>query len=285
MNKKKKSREPISQHAMAAQDELIKESLALIKHKFLVMSGKGGVGKTSVSANLAIALSRKGAKVGLMDVDLHGPDIPRVLGLKGLLEVSADKRMIPKRYSDNLKVVSIESLTQDQDEAVIWRGPLKLHVIRQFISDAYWGALDYLVIDSPPGTGDEPLTVAQNIPDARAIIVTLPQELSLGDVRKSINFCKTVKMKILGLIENMSGFVCPNCGKHMELFGAGGGFKTAMAMNIPFLGRIPLDPAMVECADTGQSYMAKYPDSEATKAFNQIVEKIMQGEQLKTTVG
>ncbi|MBW1676421.1 MAG: Mrp/NBP35 family ATP-binding protein [Deltaproteobacteria bacterium] len=284
MSKTKKSGPSVSERDMAAQDRVIKESLALIKHKFLVMSGKGGVGKTSVSANLAIALSKKGARVGLMDVDLHGPDIPRMLGLKGLLEVSADKRMIPKPYSDNLKVVSIESLTQDKDEAVIWRGPLKLHVIRQFISDAHWGKLDYLILDSPPGTGDEPLTVAQTIPDARAIIVTLPQELSLGDVRKSINFCKTLKMEVFGLIENMSGFVCPHCGKSIDLFGTGGGFRTALAMNIPFLGRIPMDPKMVQCADAGESYMEKYPDSEVTKAYNQIVEKIMEGEQVKAAV-
>ena len=284
MSKTKKTGHSVSERDMAAQDKLIKESLVLIKHKFLVMSGKGGVGKTSVAVNLAIALSKRGAKVGLMDVDLHGPDIPRMLGLKGLLEVSADKRMIPKPYSDNLKVVSIESLTQDTDEAVIWRGPLKLHVIRQFISDTHWGRLDYLILDSPPGTGDEPLTVAQNIPDARAIIVTMPQEICLGDVRKSINFCKTVKMEVFGLIENMSGFVCPHCGKPVDLFGTGGGFRTAMAMNIPFLGRIPLDPKMVQCADAGESYMEKYPDSEVTKAYNQIVEKIMEGEQLKAAV-
>jgi ATP-binding protein involved in chromosome partitioning len=284
MSKTKKNGQSISEDDMAAQDHVIKESLSLIKHKFLVMSGKGGVGKTSVAVNLAIALSKKGAKVGLMDVDLHGPDIPRMLGLKGLLEVSADKRMVPKPYSDSLKVVSIECLTQDTDEAIIWRGPLKLHVIRQFISDTHWGRLDYLILDSPPGTGDEPLTVAQTIPDARAIIVTLPQELSLGDVRKSINFCKTVKMGVFGLIENMSGFVCPHCGKHIDLFGTGGGFRTAMAMNIPFLGRIPLDPMMVQCADAGESYMEKYPDSEVTEAYNQIVEKIMVGEQVKAAV-
>ena len=284
MSKAKKSGQSISEGGMATQDQAIKESLSLIKRKFLVMSGKGGVGKTSVAVNLAIALSKKGAKVGLMDVDLHGPDIPRMLGLKGLLEVSADKRMVPKPYSDNLKVVSIESLTQDTDEAMIWRGPLKLHVIRQFISDAHWGRLDYLIIDSPPGTGDEPLTVAQTIPDAKAIIVTMPQEMSLGDVRKSINFCKTLKMEVFGLIENMSGFVCPHCGKPVDLFGTGGGFRTALAMNIPFLGRIPLDPKMVQCADTGASYIERYRDSEVTKAYDQIVKKIMEGEQLKAAV-
>jgi len=269
---------------MAAQDQVIQESLGLIKNKFLVMSGKGGVGKTSVAANIAVALSKKGAKVGLMDVDLHGPDIPRMLGLKGLLDISADKRMVPKPYSENLKVVSIESLTHDTDEAVIWRGPLKMHVIRQFISDVQWGKLDYLIIDSPPGTGDEPLSVAQTIPGARAIIVTTPQEISLADIRKSINFCRTVKMPVFGLIENMSGFMCPHCGKSVDLFGTGGGFRTALAMNVPFLGRIPFDSKMVECADAGESYLEKHPDSEGTKAYNEIVAKIMEGEQTRAPV-
>jgi ATP-binding protein involved in chromosome partitioning len=266
------------------QDLAIQESLSLIKHKFLVMSGKGGVGKSSVSANLAVALSKRGAKVGLMDVDLHGPDIPRMLGLKGLLDISADNRMVPKAYSDNLKVVSIESLARDQDEAVIWRGPLKMHVIRQFISDVHWGRLDYLIIDSPPGTGDEPLSIAQTIPGAKAIIVTTPQEISLADIRKSISFCRTVNMPVFGLIENMSGFVCPHCGESMELFGTGGGFKTALAMNVPFLGRIPFDPGLVECGDAGESYMEKYPDSEATESYNQIVERIVEDSQTETAV-
>jgi ATP-binding protein involved in chromosome partitioning len=265
----------------AVQDQRIQEALGMIKHKFLVMSGKGGVGKTSVAVNLAVALSKKGAKVGLMDVDLHGPDIPRMLGLKGLLGVSADNRLVPKAYSDNLKVVSIESLTQDQDEAVIWRGPLKMHVIRQFISDVHWERLDYLIIDSPPGTGDEPLSVAQTIPGAKAIIVTTPQEVSLADIRKSINFCRTVNMPIFGLIENMSGFVCPHCGKPLDLFGSGGGFRTALAMNVPFLGRIPFDLELVACADAGESYMEKYPDSEATRAYNQIVETILEARETK----
>jgi len=260
---------------MGAQDQAIHDALGLIQNKLLVMSGKGGVGKSSVAANLAIALSQTGAKVGLMDVDLHGPDIPRMLGLKGLLDISPDQRMIPKPYSDNLKVVSIESLSQDVDQAVIWRGPLKMQVIRQFISDVHWGPLDYLVIDSPPGTGDEPLSVAQTIPGAKAVIVTTPQEISLADVRKSISFCRTVKMPTVGIIENMSGYICPHCGKATDLFGTGGGEKTAAAMGIAFLGRIPFDPNMVKSADAGVSYMEKYPDSEITKAYNDIAEKIM----------
>jgi len=277
ISKKKKGTPSLSEReaAMAAQDQIIKDSLSLVKHKFIVMSGKGGVGKTSVAANLAMALSRKGARVGVMDVDLHGPDIPRVLGLKGVLEASVDGRINPKPYSQNLEVVSVGSMAGDPDKAVIWRGPLKLQVIRQFISGVMWGMLDYLIIDSPPGTGDEPLTVAQTIPDAKAIIVTMPQEMSLDDVRKSINFCRTVKMDVFGLIENMSGFVCPHCGKSIDLFGTGGGFRTATAMNIPFLGRIPLDAKMVKCADAGESYMEKYPDSEVTRAFNQVVSKII----------
>ena len=277
MNDTKKCGHGPCQHSADAdpQDRAIRDALNLIKHKLVVMSGKGGVGKTSVAANLAVALSKQGAKVGLMDVDLHGPDIPRMLGLEGLLEISEENRLLPKAYSDNLKVVSIESLSQDKDEAVIWRGPLKMHVIRQFISDVQWEGLDYLIIDSPPGTGDEPLSVAQTIPGAKAIIVTTPQEVSLADIRKSISFCRTVGMPVFGLIENMSGFVCPHCGESMELFGTGGGFKTALAMNVPFLGRIPFDPRLVECGDAGESYLEKYPDSEATQAYAQIIETII----------
>jgi len=267
---------------MDPQDRAIQESLGRIKHKFLVMSGKGGVGKTSVAANVAVALSKKDVKVGLMDVDLHGPDVPRMLGLKGLLDISEENQMVPKSYSENLKVVSIESLAQDTDEAVIWRGPIKAHVIRQFISDVAWGDLDYLIIDAPPGTGDEPLSVAQTIRGAQAIIVTTPQEVSLADIRKSINFCRTVKMPVFGLIENMSGFVCPHCNKPMDIFGSGGGLKTALAMNVPFLGRLPFDPRMVECADAGESYLDKYPDSEMSKAYNQIVDTIVQESKAKT---
>ncbi len=210
-----------------ALDASVENSLTKIKNKLIVMSGKGGVGKTSVSVNLSIALANKGFKVGLMDVDLHGPDIPRMLGFKGMLDLSENRKLNPMKYSENLKAVSIESLTQDKDTAIIWRGPIKHSTIRQFIGDVEWGELDYLIIDSPPGTGDEPLTVVQTIPDAKAIIVTTPQEISLADVRKSISFCRIVGMGILGLIENMSGFVCPHCGEKLELFGFGGGESLA----------------------------------------------------------
>ncbi|MBF0398894.1 MAG: Mrp/NBP35 family ATP-binding protein, partial [Desulfobacterales bacterium] len=243
-------------------NKTVYESLNKIKNKLLVMSGKGGVGKTSVSVNLSIALSNKGFKVGLIDVDIHGPDILRMLGLSGKMEINEDKKLIPISYSENLKVVSIEALISNREDAIIWRGPMKNSAIKQFIGDVEWGELDYLIIDSPPGTGDEPLTVAQNISDAKAIIVTTPQEIALADVRKSINFCKIVKMEILGLVENMSGFICPHCNNDVQLFGTGGGEKTAFEANIKFLGRIPFDPNIVKCGDSGASFQEQYIHSQ-----------------------
>jgi Mrp family chromosome partitioning ATPase len=210
-----------------------------------------------------------------MDVDLHGPDVPRMLGLTGMLELSATRKLKPLAYSENLGAVSIESLTPSKDDAVIWRGPIKYSAIRQFISDVEWGELDFLLIDSPPGTGDEPLTVAQTINDAQAIIVTTPQEVSLADVRKSINFCKTVKMSVFGLIENMSGFTCPHCNKAVDLFGTGGGEKTALQMGIPFLGRIPFDPEVVTCGDAGTAYRERNAESPVTKAFDRVADKMI----------
>ncbi|MGB5993699.1 MAG: Mrp/NBP35 family ATP-binding protein [Desulfobacterales bacterium] len=262
------------QKAKTKQDAAVDSSLKKIKNKYIVLSGKGGVGKTSTSVNLSMALANKGFQVGIMDVDLHGPDVPRMLGLKGMLDLSKNNKLNPIRYSDNLKVVSIESMIASKDDAIIWRGPLKYSAIRQFIGEVEWGELDFLIIDSPPGTGDEPLTVAQTILDAKAIIVTTPQEVSLADVRKSISFCRTVKMDILGLIENMSGFSCPHCNKMVDLFGSGGGEKTAGTAGIPFLGRIPFDPNVVSCGDNGVSIQEKYADTTVARAFIELAEKI-----------
>ncbi len=256
----------------ADQDVLVKRSLQKIKNKFIVLSGKGGVGKTSVSVNLAIALAAKGYNVGIMDVDLHGPDVPRMLGLKGMLDLNENRKLNPMAYSENLKAVSIESLSVRKDDAIIWRGPLKNAAIQQFISEVEWGELDYLIIDSPPGTGDEPLTVAQTIDDAKAIIVTTPQEVSLADVRKSISFCNVVKMEIFGLIENMSGFTCPHCSEMIDLFGSGGGEKTARTAGIKFLGRIPFDLDFVACGDSGTSFQKKNKNSPVTKAFTDLAD-------------
>lgn len=265
---------PNQQDPQAEQDKNVKASLGKITHKLLVMSGKGGVGKTSTSVNLSLALASRGFKVGLMDVDLHGPDVPRMLGLDQMLDLNQNRKLEPLAYSDNLGVVSIESLTPNKDDAIIWRGPIKFSAIRQFIADVEWGDLDYLVIDSPPGTGDEPLTVAQTISDAKAVIVTTPQEISLADVRKSISFCKTVNMKIMGIIENMSGFACPHCGETVSLFGTGGGEKTARDMDLSFLGRVPFDPNMVACGDSGTSIQEKFAEAPISKAYQQIAEKI-----------
>ena len=260
----------------AEQDAAVKSSLDKIKNKIVVMSGKGGVGKTSTSVNLSIALAKKGHNVGIMDVDLHGPDVPRMLGLDGMPEVNQNRKLSPMNYSDNLKAISIESFTPGKDDAIIWRGPLKFSAIRQFIADVDWGNLDFLVIDSPPGTGDEPLTVAQNIADAKAVIVTTPQEVALADVRKSINFCKTVNMEIFGLVENMSGLSCPHCNQMIELFGSGGGERTAKEMGIQFLGSIPFDPQVVACGDSGTSYQEAHTDSAVTKAFAVVADKLSQ---------
>ena len=263
------------QHQM--QDAVIKERLGHIHNKILVMSGKGGVGKSSVAAYLSVALARRGYRVGLMDVDLHGPSIPRMLGLKGELQqgTSAGKAR-PVNYLPNMEVISIETLLgPDKDAATIWRGPLKIGVIRQFISDLEWMDLDYMIIDSPPGTGDEPLTVAQTIPDALALIVTTPQEVSLADVRKSINFCRQVNMEILGLVENMSGLVCPHCGKTIELFKSHGGMLTAKKEGLRLLGTLPLEPQVVLNGDAGTMEILENDKLAITKEFHKMVDQIV----------
>jgi Mrp family chromosome partitioning ATPase/predicted Fe-Mo cluster-binding NifX family protein len=261
----------------AIQDEEIKARLKHIRNKLLVMSGKGGVGKSSVAAYLAVSLARKGFKVGLMDVDLHGPSIPRLLGLRGSLQPSPSPgKVIPMRSMPNLQVMSIESmLGENKDLATIWRGPIKIGVIRQFISDIDWAELDYLIIDSPPGTGDEPLTVAQTIPDAKAIVVTTPQEISLADVRKSIHFCRQVRMPILGIVENMSGLQCPHCGKEVELFGSRGGELLAEKENIPLLGKLPLDPEVVRYGDSGRATGLVGDELPFARAFEGVVEEVV----------
>ncbi len=265
------------QAMMKAQDEEIKEKLKEFKHKLLVMSGKGGVGKSTVAAYLAAGLARKGYQAGLMDVDLHGPSIPRLLGLKGSIQSSGEgNKGMPIKYLPNMEVISIESLLQDKDAATIWRGPLKIGVIKQFINDIEWSKSDYLVIDCPPGTGDEPLTIAQTIPDTKAVIVTTPQEISLSDVRKSINFCQQVKMDIIGLVENMSGLICPFCGKKIDLFKTNGGMMTAKKAGLNLLGSLPLEPEIVSQGDEGSLAWMDKEDMEYTTSFNKIVNRIVE---------
>jgi len=260
---------------MRAEDALIAKSLSRIKNKLLVMSGKGGVGKSSLAVNLAAGLSLKGYQVGLMDVDLHGPSIPRMLGLNGMAPIKQDVGIYPIPINEKLKVISIEVLMPDKDSPTIWRGPLKIGVIRQFIADVIWGDLDFLIIDSPPGTGDEPLTVAQTIPDAQAVIVTTPQEISLSDVRKSINFCRQVNMPIMGLVENMSGYICPHCGQESAIFKKDGGKRTAGSMGVPFLGSIPFDIQLMEMGDQGQAYLLHNPAPAVKGVLDGIIDKII----------
>jgi ATP-binding protein involved in chromosome partitioning len=259
------------------QDVEIREQLKHIKNKILVMSGKGGVGKSSIAAYLAVSLARKGFRVGLMDVDLHGPSIPRLLGLKGTLQPSSRQgKAIPIQFIENLEVISIESLMgENKDLATIWRGPLKIGVIRQFISDIDWSDLDYLIIDSPPGTGDEPLTVAQTIPEAKAVIVTTPQEISLADVRKSINFCRQVHMDILGIVENMSGLMCPHCGKRIDLFKSEGGRLTAAKEGLTLLASLPIEPEVVNRGDLGRLDHLTETANPFNQEFQKMVERII----------
>jgi Mrp family chromosome partitioning ATPase/predicted Fe-Mo cluster-binding NifX family protein len=259
------------------QDAEIKERLRHIKNKLLVMSGKGGVGKSSVAAYLSVALAKKGYMVGLMDVDLHGPSIPRMLGLKGNIGPGASEgKAHPIKYIPNMEVISIEPLMgENKDAATIWRGPLKIGVIRQFIADIDWSDLDYMIIDSPPGTGDEPLTIAQTIPDAKAVIVTTPQEISLADVRKSINFCRQVHMEILGIVENMNGLKCPHCGEMIDIFKTQGGMLTAKKEGLNLLGSLPFEPEVVSKGDTGDMSLLDDNELLITQEFNKIVDKIV----------
>jgi len=257
-------------------DELkVINNLRKIKHKIIVLSGKGGVGKSTVSANLALALSQKGYDIGLLDSDLHGPSIPKMLGVEDKRPIPTETGFNPVSLTPHLKVMSIAFLIQDKDSPVIWRGPLKMSAIKQFIGDCNWGELDYLIVDLPPGTGDEPLSVAQLIQNSDgAIIVTTPQDVALVSVRKSINFVKKMNMPVIGIVENMSGFSCPHCGKSIEIFKSGGGLKASKDFNLRFLGKVPLDSQIVETGDSGEPFVVKNKDSDAAKAFVNIVENI-----------
>jgi len=257
------------------EQQALEQRLGRIRHKVLVMSGKGGVGKSTVAANLAIALALAGKRVGLLDVDIHGPSIPKMLKLEDVAVQVKDGVIQPVEKA-GLKVMSIGFLLKGRDDAVIWRGPLKMSVIKQFLKDVEWGDLDYLIIDSPPGTGDEPLSVCQlAAPLDGAIVVTTPQDVATADVRKSINFCRQLKLPVLGVVENMSGFVCPHCGTVTDIFKSGGGERMAADMGVPFLGRIPLDPAVGVACDAGTPFIYHYSRTETAKAFEHIIAPLL----------
>jgi Mrp family chromosome partitioning ATPase len=271
-----KHKEPDNKLNDRTEDITLANRMAQIDHKIMVLSGKGGVGKSTVAVNIAVALAMQGKQVGILDADLHGPSIPTLLHLNGNPVKTGDEGINPVDFVEGIKVMSIGFFMPQQDRAVIWRGPMKINVIKQLLTEVNWGHLDYLVIDFPPGTGDEPLSVAQMIPDADgAVIVTTPQDLSLIDVRKSIDFCKQLKIPVLGVIENMSGLVCPHCGKGVDVFKRGGGEKMAGEMRVPFLGRIPIEPLIVEASDNGKPFIYHYGKTPAAKAFVKAVKPIL----------
>jgi len=269
-------RDPAAQEALEREE--LRANLDKIKYKIVVLSGKGGVGKSTVAVNLAAGLAANGYSVGLLDIDIHGPSVPKLLGLEGVkIKVDEEEKMIPARYGENMKVISIGFFISHQDEAVIWRGPMKHGAIRQFIKDVRWGDLDFLIIDSPPGTGDEPMAICQLIEDATgAVIVTTPQDVALVDVRKSITFCGKVKMPVLGVVENMSGFTCPHCGKTVDIFRKGGGEKMAADMKVPFLGSIPLDADVALKGDEGNPLITAHGHTETQKSLDSLVSTLLE---------
>ncbi|MCD4702403.1 MAG: Mrp/NBP35 family ATP-binding protein [Candidatus Aegiribacteria sp.] len=243
----------------------------------LVLSGKGGVGKSTVAANLAISLSIQGYATGLLDTDFHGPSIPKLLGMEGAKLTSSDGKKLNPAELGSLKVISVDFMLASRTDPVIWRGPMKMNVIKQLFEDVNWGELEYMIVDCPPGTGDEPLSVVQLIPEpAGAVIVTTPQEMSLSDVRRSIQFCRALNLPVLGVIENMSGFVCPHCGSRTELFGSGGGKKMAKEMEVPFLGTIPIEPEIVSSGDSGKPFVYHNGHSQFASDFEGIVTDIIE---------
>lgn len=257
------------------EQQALEDRLNRIQHKILVMSGKGGVGKSTVAVNLAISLARQGKRVGLLDVDIHGPSIPRMLKLDSTVAQMTSENILPVEKA-GLKVMSIGFLLQERDAAVIWRGPRKMGAIKQFFKDVVWGDLDYLVIDSPPGTGDEPLSVAQlAAPVDGTVIVTTPQDVATADVRKSIKFCHKLQLPVLGVLENMSGYACPECGTVTNIFKSGGGERMAKDMGVPFLGRIPIDPAVGDSCDEGKPFVYHFSQTETGKAFERVAEPIL----------
>ena len=257
-------------------DKRMEDTLARIKHKIVVMSGKGGVGKSTVATNIAVALSLAGKRVGLLDVDVHGPSVPRLLSLSDEKPHIGSDCIEPVSYSGNLSVMSLGFMLPSRDDAVIWRGPVKIGLIKQFVRDVMWGDLDFLVVDCPPGTGDEPLSALQTLgKEAKAVIVTTPQGVAVDDVRRSVTFCREVGNPVLGIVENMSGFVCPDCGSVHNIFHTGGGEELARDMQVPFLGRIPLEPEVGRSGDEGFPVVKVHTDGAVAKALNEIIQPIL----------
>jgi len=263
------------EHKSKFFDEQVDSRLKDIGHVLVVMSGKGGVGKSTVATNLALSLSNHGSRVGLLDVDIHGPNIPKMLAIEDEKITGGEMGIEPIRVPPNLKVMSMGFLQQDKDAPIIWRGPVKMGAIKQFLGEVNWGELDYLIIDLPPGTGDEPLSIAQLIPKTDgAIIVTTPQDVALLDSRKAVNFAKILNMPVIGILENMSGLACPHCSKEIDLFKTGGGEKAAQDLSVPFLGSVPIDPQIVQSGDSGDGFVISHPELKSAKAIEDIRKRI-----------
>ena len=259
------------------QEQLLRDRMAKVKHKIAIVSGKGGVGKSVTTVNLAIALALHGHrnKVGILDADIHGPSVPKMLGIRGRSLKAGPAGMLPVSGPFGVKVVSMDFLLPNDDTPVIWRGFLKMSAIRKFLSDVIWGQLDFLLIDLPPGTGDEPLSVMQFLPEMDGVIIaTIPSEVSQIVVKKAVTFTRELKIPIIGIVENMSSFICPKCGSESSIFRTGGGMKIAEDLNVPFIGSIPLDPRICEASDVGKPFIVEYSDSPAAKAFIEIVDKV-----------
>ena len=258
------------------QESKLVANMRAIKNKIMVMSGKGGVGKSTVAANLAAQLARKGFKVGLLDSDIHGPSIPKMFGIEDKRPEVDEKGIVPVPVTDNLKVMSIALLIEDKDSPVIWRGPAKMAAIKQFLEDVSWGKLDYLIVDLPPGTGDEPLSIAQLIEKIDgAVIVTTPQDMALVSVRKSITFAHMLKVPVIGIVENMSVIICPHCDERIDLFSKGGVEKAAKDFDVPVLAALPMDPELAEIEDSGKVHTLDADATEWSREFTKIVDSVV----------
>ena len=260
-----------------SEDENIKKNMAGVKKKFMIFSGKGGVGKTTTAVNLAYSIMSKGYKVGLLDIDIHGPDVIKIMGLEKEKLTGNGNKIEPIKAFSGMKVMSTASMLESEDTPIIWRGPLKMKLIKQFLSDVNWGDLDYMIIDSPPGTGDEPLSIAQLLPDLTgAIVITTPQNIATLDAKKSIRFAQQLKLGHIGVIENMSGFICPHCGERIDIFKTGGGHRIATEMKVNFLGRIPYDLQVMELSDDGHIYLKDNKNGTlVSEAYSHISNKII----------
>jgi len=259
------------------QQRRIKDAMLRVKHKIAVISGKGGVGKSTVTVNLAAAFVTQGlhGKVGILDADITGPCVPKILGLKGEHLQGGPAGIAPALSPHGIKATSMAFLLPSDEAPVIWRGPLKMKAIQQFLSDIMWGDLEFLFIDLPPGTGDEPMSIMQLLPEMDGVvIVTIPSEVSQEVVKKAVTFSRKLNIPIIGILENMSGFVCPGCGAEYDIFGSGGGQKIADDLGVPFLGKIPIDPQICVDSDRGTPFVLEHRNSKSTKAFKEIVEKI-----------